>query len=78
MDWIARVFVIASSVDGIASVVGGSYCGRWVGWDGFGIDWGLAFFVGVSVGIPEVRALSEDRLLRVIGRSDFWRGRWIG
>ena len=67
-----------SSVDGIAGVVGGSDRGRRVGWAGFGIDRGMAFVVGVSVGISEVRALSTDRLLRVIGGSDFWCGRWIG
>ena len=78
MDRIARFFVRASLVDGIASGVRGLDCGRRVGWAGFGIDRGMAFVVGVSVGISEVRALSTDRLLRVIGGSDFWCGRWIG
>ena len=67
-----------SSVDGIAGVVGGSDRGRRVGWDGFGIDRGLAFVAGFSVEFSEVRALSADQLLRVIGGSGFWRGRWIG
>ena len=33
---------------------------------------------GFSVGFSEVRASSVDWLLRVIGGSNFWRGRWIG
>ena len=68
----------ASSVDGIASVVGGLDRGRRVGWSGFRINRGLAFVAGFFCGISEVIASSADRLLRLIGRWDFWRGWWIG
>ena len=68
----------ASLVDGIASVVGGSDRGRRVGWGGFRINRSMALVAGFSVGFSEVRTLSADWLLRVIGGSDFWRGRWIG
>ena len=66
-----------SSVDGIASVVGGLNRGWRVCWADFGIDRGLAFIVVFYVGFSEVIASSEDRLLRVIGEWDFWRVRWI-
>ena len=61
------------------SVVGGWYCecGWRVGWADFGINRGLDFVVGFSVGFLDVRASSADQLLRVIGGSDFWSGRWI-
>ena len=51
------------------------------GWAGFGIDWGLTFVAGFllrifffAVGFLEVKVSSEDRVLRVIGGSDLWRG----